>query len=54
MLLNAVQVIALVRLITGHAAGSRRVLVASLAYSIFYTGLFSLVGFALGDAIGLA
>jgi hypothetical protein len=50
-LLNAVQVIALVRLITGHTAGSRRILVASMAYSIFYAGLFSLLGFALGDAI---
>ena len=34
-LLNAVEVIALVRLITGRSAGSHRILVASFAYSIF-------------------
>jgi len=50
-LLNAIQVIALARLISGHAAGERRILVAAVAYSLFVAGIFSLFGFALGDVI---
>ena len=51
MLLNAVQVVALVRLISGAAAGKSRIWAASLSYSIFYAGLFSLFGWLLRDAI---
>jgi hypothetical protein len=50
-LLNAVQAIALIHLITGKPAGQRRILVASAAWALFTAGIFSLFGFALGDAI---
>lgn len=48
-LLNAVQVIALTRLITRSAAGPRRILVASAAYSFVFVGLFSRLGGVLGE-----
>jgi hypothetical protein len=50
-LLNAVQVVALARLITGRPVGDRRILIASLAWALFVAGVFSLFGFALGDVI---
>jgi hypothetical protein len=50
-LLNAIQVVALNRLITGRPAGERRIVVASLTYSVFVAGIFSLLGYALREAI---
>jgi hypothetical protein len=51
MLLNAVQVTALIRLATGQPADRRRIVAASLAYSILYAGVFTLFGWLLRDAI---
>ena len=51
VLLNAIQVIAVTRLITGRAVGKRRIVIASIAYSLFVAGIFSLFGFALGDVV---
>ena len=50
-LLNAVEVVTLVRLINGRPVGAHRIMVASFSYSIFVVGIFSLFGFALGDII---
>ncbi len=50
-LLDAIQVIALTRLITGRPAGTRRIVLASIVYSLVFAGLYSLIGFALGSAI---
>jgi hypothetical protein len=50
-LINAITVIAIARVIAGQRLGAHRVLVASVAYSLFFAALFSLLGFALGDAI---
>jgi hypothetical protein len=50
-LLDAIQVTALSRLITGRPTGERRIVVASVAYSLFLAGMYSLFGFALGDII---
>lgn len=50
-MLNAIQVIALSRLITGQRSSQRRLVIASVAYSLFIAGIFSLFGYALGDVI---
>ena len=50
-LLDAIQVIALTRLITGRPTGNRRIVIASVVYSLTIGGLYSLIGFALGKAI---
>jgi hypothetical protein len=39
------------RLLTGAPVGPRRILLASLAYGVFFTGLYTLVGFMLGSAL---
>jgi hypothetical protein len=50
-LLDAIQVIALTRLITGRPTGNHRIVIASTVYSMTIAGLYSLIGFALGKAI---
>jgi hypothetical protein len=50
-MLNAVQVIALARLLTGRPVGSRRIFIASVAWALFMAGVFSLFGVALRDVI---
>jgi hypothetical protein len=51
VVLNPVQVTALVRLLSGSVAGRRRIVVASLSYSIVIVAIFCLFGFALRDVI---
>jgi hypothetical protein len=48
---NAIIATVISRLLTGAPVGSRRILMASLAYGAFFTGLYTFVGFLLGGAI---
>ena len=50
-MINAITVIALARIIGGKPVGRHRVLVAGIAYSIFFAALFSIIGVGLGDVI---
>ena len=50
-MINAITVIALARIIGGKPVGRHRVLVAGIAYSLFFAALFSIIGVALGDVI---
>lgn len=50
-LTNAITAVVVARLIGGKPLSERRVLVASLAFSLFAAGFFSLIGFVAGDAI---
>ena len=51
---NAIIATVMSRLRTGAPVGSRRILMASLAYGAFFTGLYAFVGFLLGNAIAAA
>jgi hypothetical protein len=51
---NAIIATVISRLLTGTAVGPRRILMASLAYGVFFTGLYAFVGFMLGSALRLA
>jgi ABC-type multidrug transport system fused ATPase/permease subunit len=53
-LINAITVVAIARLVGGQAVGRHRILVASIAYALFFVALFSIIGFALGDVIRAA
>jgi hypothetical protein len=48
---NAIIATVIFRLLTGRPAGPRRILLASLAYGAFFTGLYAFVGFVLGRAL---
>jgi hypothetical protein len=48
---NAIIATVIARLVTGAQVGPRRILVASLAYGVFFTGLYTFVGFLLGSAM---
>jgi hypothetical protein len=48
---NAIIATVILRLLTGAPVGPRRILLASLAYGVFFTGLYTLVGFMLGSAL---
>ena len=48
---NAIIATVLSRLLTGAPVGPRRILMASLAYGAFFTGLYAFVGFLLGSAL---
>jgi uncharacterized membrane protein len=50
-LLNAVEVVALARLIGGRPVDNHRILVASVGFAAFCAVIFSAIGFALGDVI---
>ena len=50
-MVNAITVIALARVIGGKPVGRHRVLVAGIAYSIFFAALFSIIGTGLSDVI---
>jgi hypothetical protein len=50
-LFNAVIVVALARLISGRPVGERRIFMAALGYSVFFAGLFSIIGFVGEEAI---
>ena len=50
-MVNAVTVVAIARLIAGERLGAHRILVASVAYSLFFAAVFTLVGVALADVI---
>lgn len=50
-MVNAITVIALARIIGGKPVGRHRVLVAGIAYSIFFAALFSIIGTGLSDVI---
>ena len=51
---NAIIATVIRRLLTGAPVGPRRIFMASLAYAVFFTGLYAFVGFLLGSAIGAA
>jgi hypothetical protein len=48
---NAIIATVISRLLTGTPVGPRRILMASLAYGAFFTGLYAFVGFLLGTAL---
>jgi hypothetical protein len=48
---NPILVAALTHLVSGRPVGRRRILLGSVAYAIPYVAMWSLVGFALGDAV---
>lgn len=48
---NPILVAALARFVGGKPVGERRILLGSVAYAIPYVAMWSLVGFALGDAV---
>jgi hypothetical protein len=48
---NAIIATVLSRLLTGAPVGPRRILLASAAYGLFFTGLYAFVGFLLGSAV---
>jgi hypothetical protein len=48
---NAIIATVISRLVAGAPVGTRRILMASLAYGVFFTGLYALVGFLLGSAL---
>jgi len=48
---NGIIATVLSRLLTGAPVGPRRILLASLAYGVFFTGLYTLVGSMLGSAL---
>jgi len=50
-LTNAIIAVAVARLIGGKLVGTRRVLIASVTYSLFFVGVYSLVGSVLGNLI---
>ncbi len=51
---NAIIATVISRLLTGTPVGPRRILMASLAYGVFFTGLYAFVGFLLGSALRAA
>jgi hypothetical protein len=51
---NPILVAALARLIGGSPAGARRVVLGAVAYAIPYVAMWSIVGIAVGEAIGAA
>jgi hypothetical protein len=53
-LINPVIAVAIARIISGNPIGERRILLGSIAYAIPYVALWSLAGFAVGDAIRAA
>ena len=53
-MINAITVIALARVIGGTPVGRRRVLVAAIAYSLFFAVLFTLIGVAFEDILRAA
>jgi hypothetical protein len=52
-LVNAVIVVGATRMLGGQPVGSRRILVAALAYAIAFAGLFCILGWLLGNVIGV-
>jgi hypothetical protein len=51
---NAIIATVISRLLTGAPVGARRILMASFAYAMFFTGLYAFVGFLLGSALHAA
>jgi hypothetical protein len=51
-LTNAIITVAGARLIGGKRVGTHRVLIASVTYSLFFVGVYSLVGSVIGNFIG--
>ncbi len=51
---NAIIATVISRLLSGAPVGPRRILMASLAYGVFFTGLYAFVGFLLGYAVRAA
>jgi hypothetical protein len=51
-LTNAIITVAGARLIGGKPVGKHRVLIASVTYSLFFVGVYSLVGAVVGNLIG--
>ncbi len=48
---NPILVVALARFVGGKPIGKRRILLGSIAYSIPYVAMWSIVGFALGETL---
>jgi hypothetical protein len=48
---NPILVAAFARPLSGRPIGRRRIVLGSVAYAIPYTAMWSLVGFAVGDAV---
>ena len=48
---NPILVAALARFVSGTPVGHRRIVLGSVAYAIPYVAMWTLVGFALGDAV---
>jgi len=53
-LANPILVAAFAHSIGGKPIGQRRILLGSVAYAVPYVAIWSLVGFALGDAVRAA
>jgi hypothetical protein len=51
---NAIIATVISRLLTSKPVGPRRILMASLAYGLFFSGLYAFVGFLLGSALRAA
>jgi hypothetical protein len=51
---NAIIATVISRLLNGAPVGPRRILMASFAYGVFFTGLYTFVGFLLGSVLRAA